>query len=136
MNVEEFEKLNSVEKEKFYDYIYNKKYNGVNTHIEPAPETLVRLTKLETNLSNYMDKLEETQIANEKAHDKIFLLVDTINVKLDNALANKADKKEVQTLTNTVEDLKNWKLKLIGIFTAILFLVTFLKDEIINLMHK
>lgn len=77
-------------KEDFYDYIHQKKYEGKNTHNEPAPETRERLTKLETNHQNLMEKIEENQKLNEDAHKAIMVVVEKIDSKLDSALEKKA----------------------------------------------
>jgi len=59
-------------------------------------------------------------------------IVKGLDSKLDNVIECKADKSEVATLTVAVKDLESWKIKTIAIGSALLFIVTFFKDIIIN----
>ena len=118
-----------------------------SSHPQSAPETRERLATLETNQNNIMEKLIEFQEVNKEQHKEI---TDNLNkfhevnrqafedltVKIDKVLAIKADKEEVKTLSVEVEDLKIWKIKLITYGSIILFMVTFLKEQIIHLISK
>lgn len=88
-------------------------------------ETLsVKIAKLEENQKNMENKLDEfIDVRFTKFEDKI-----------DTILTLKADKKEVDALTQTVEDLKMWKIKIVAVGSLILFVITFLKEPIINLI--
>ena len=113
-----------------FDKKWNSKYmEKVSTeHLSPSPETRERLAKLETNHCNIMDYLKE----NKEEHKELFTIVKDINIKLDNALKEKADKSEVADLSNKVKELDTWKIKVIAIGSVVVFIVTFFKDLIIN----
>jgi hypothetical protein len=67
--------------------------NAVNAaHINPSPETRERLTILETNNKNIMDKMEEFQIQNKESHQQIIEAVNKLESKLDCAIEKKAGK--------------------------------------------
>lgn len=81
--------------------------------------------------------LEANQINMEKKFDDfIDVRFTKFEEKIDTVLNTKADKKEVDTLSKTVEDLKMWKIKLVAIGSLILFVVTFLKDPILELIKN
>ena len=63
-----------------------------SAHIEPSPETRERLTSLEVNQQNFMDKLQEFQNDNKEAHNAIMTVVSKLDEKLDKALEKKANK--------------------------------------------
>lgn len=111
------------------DEEFNKKWNihkivqeaMKTSHSEPAPETRERLAILDTNQKFMVQEITE-----------IKKLVEGLDTKLNTVIENKADKKEVDELYKTVEDLKSWKIKLVAIGSVILFVMTFLKDPIIT----
>jgi hypothetical protein len=100
MKVEDFEKLNTEEKEKFYDYIYKQKYDGVNLHTQPAPETRERLKALEVSQQFMVDEISE-----------IKSLVKGLDDKLNCALEKKADKADV----NRIYSFLYWLGGIIGV---------------------
>ena len=51
-----------------------------------------RIISLEVNQKNLMQKLEENQITNEKAHEAILCSIEKMSDKLDVALSKKANK--------------------------------------------
>ena len=63
-----------------------------SSHPEPAPETRERLAKLETNQQNFMDKLEENQIANEKAHERLMSSITEFHAVTNNSLKGMEEK--------------------------------------------
>ena len=94
-----------------------------------------------------MEQFKTTQEENQKQHGAIIKsqlefhketrqTLENIMEKLDGALAEKADKKQVNDLMAEVEDLKSWKIKLIAIGSVVLFIITFLKTQIINFIGK
>jgi len=105
---------------------------SMNLHTTPAPETIARLSTLEEKSRTIMDYLKE----NKEEHKELFNIVEDINKKLDDALAKKADKSEVEELNKTVEDLKTWKIKILAVGSVILFVVTFLKDSILSFIRN
>jgi len=105
---------------------------SMNLHTTPAPETIARLSTLEEKSRTIMDYLKE----NKEEHKELFNIVEDINKKLDNALATKADKSQVEELNKTVEDLKTWKIKILAVGSVILFVVTFLKDSILSFIRN
>lgn len=113
---------------KKWEPIYKERIN----HEEPSPETRERLKALEINQENIMDYLKE----NKEEHKELFGLVRGMDTKLDDALKSKADKSEVIELSEKVEDLKTWKIKIIAYGSVLLFLVTFFKDIIINFLKN
>ncbi len=104
---------------------------SMNLHTTPAPETIARLSTLEEKSRTIMDYLKE----NKDEHKELFTLVENINKKLDNALVGKADKSEVAILKETVDGLKEWKVKIAVIGSALLFILTFFKDAILSLIQ-
>lgn len=107
---------------------------SMNLHTEPAPETREKLAILFTNQANLMEKLQESIDSNKEEHQGLRELIKEINNKLDSAINKKADKELVDSLKATVDDLKTWKIKIAIIGSILLFLVTFLKDEILLLI--
>jgi hypothetical protein len=59
-------------------------------HVNPSPETRERLTILETNHKNVMEKLEEFQKTNIEAHQNIIQGLTNLEAKIDGALEKKA----------------------------------------------
>ena len=87
--------------------------------------------------SEKLATLEANQINMEKKLDDfIDVRFTKFEEKIDIVLNTKADKKEVDILSKTVEDLKMWKIKLVAIGSLILFVVTFLKDPILELIKN
>ena len=128
MAQEEFDNLSDKQKAEFFDYIHKQKYEGKNMHDKPSEETKLRLQALELTQKNMMDKIEESQVANDKAHVAImdsmreFHLSTNASIKdmtdkLDSALEKKADV--------WVEKAISWAIYLIVgiILTAIIYLV-------------
>ena len=120
MNEEEFDKK--------WTPIYKGHVNHL--HDEPSPETRERLKALEVTQNNIMDYLKE----NKEEHKELFNIVEDIDKKLDNALVGKADKSEVAILKETVDGLKEWKVKIAVIGSVLLFILTFFKDAILSLI--
>lgn len=94
-----------------YDKIYNEKYAGQNLHDKPSSETLKELEKLK--ISRVEDK-KDIQFMKEEISE-IKDLVKGLDKKLDNVITCKADKEEVKTLDNKVEELNKFMWKVMGI---------------------
>lgn len=80
-----------------------------------------RLSILETNQQNFMDKLESSIQENKEAHKSLIEMIKGIENKLDNALEKKADKTEVEQIQSVIR----WVAYLVvgGVITALLALV-------------
>lgn len=117
-----------------FDKKWDKRYmeHVASSHSTPSPETKVKLAILETNNKNIMDILKQSIQDNKEAHESLVESIKSIETKLDNALISKADKKEVDEMKESIKDLDTWKIKIIAYGSALLFLVTFFKDIIIN----
>lgn len=94
-----------------YDKIYKEKYAGQNLHDKPSSETLKELEKLK--ISRVEDK-KDIQFMKEEISE-IKDLVKGLDKKLDNVITCKADKEEVKTLDNKVEELNKFMWKVMGI---------------------
>lgn len=91
-------------------------------------EIETKVAILETNLTNFMDKLETSIHDNKEAHDKLFALIEKMETKLDYAISQKADKIEVATLWKKYDGIMTWATR-IGI-TALLGTLSFLAVEL------
>jgi len=103
-----------------------------------------RIALLEQSTTNIMDKLNEFQILNKEEHEDIIKSLEAfhsktnesfvqLNKKLDCALEKKADKTIVDELKVKVEDLNNWKLKILGAISVLAVLFSIFKEQITNI---
>ena len=121
-----------------FDKKWNKNYmeHLQVDHDKPSPETREQLAILKTNYNNLMEKVDEIKQENYKQHEELKDAIIKIDEKLNNALTNKADKKEVEELKNNVKDLDTWKVRIVAIFSVIMFLITFFKDILLDKIVK
>lgn len=113
--------------EKEFDNKWNSRYKErvSSDHYTPSPETRERLATLETNQTFMVQEITE-----------IKQLVKGLDNKLDTVIACKADKSEVEKLSDSVRDLEGWKIKIIAIGSVVIFILTFLKDPIIEFIKQ
>lgn len=110
--------------------------SSMGEHNNPSPETREQLAILKTNYNNLMEKVDEIKEENYKQHEELKDVITKIDEKLNNALTNKADKKEVEELQKSVKDLDRWKVRIVAIFSVIMFLITFFKDILLEKIIK
>lgn len=105
--------------DKKWNPIYKEKINLA--HDSPSPETRERLTALEINQQNIMEKLIEFQEDNKEQHNKIVDSLNKLEQKLDSAIEKKADKTEVDRIRGIIQ----WVSYTIigGVIVALLALV-------------
>ena len=127
-----------------YEKIYNEKYAGKNLHEQSAPETRERLAILETSQKLFMEENrkehEEIKISMTDFHSAMLESMKEMNIKLDKAIEEKADKDSVNILGEQVENLKTdaliWRTRFIVVGSVLLFLVTFFKEPLLELIKK
>lgn len=110
--------------------------SSMGEHNNPSPETREQLAVLKTNYNNLMEKVDEIKEENYKQHEELKNAIVKIDEKLDTALTNKADKKEVEELQKSVKELDVWKIRIVAIFSVIMFLITFFKDILLEKIIK
>jgi uncharacterized coiled-coil DUF342 family protein len=110
--------------------------SSMGEHNNPSPETREQLAILKTNYNYLMEKVDEIKEENYKQHEELKNAIVKIDEKLDTALTNKADKKEVEELQKSVKDLDRWKVRIVAIFSVIMFLITFFKDILLEKIIK
>lgn len=110
--------------------------SSMSEHNNPSPETREQLAVLKTNYNNLMEKVDEIKEENYKQHEELKNAIVKIDEKLDTALTNKADKKEVEELQKSVKELDVWKIRIVAIFSVIMFLITFFKDILLEKIIK
>lgn len=110
--------------------------SSMGEHNNPSPETREQLAVLKTNYNYLMEKVDEIKEENYKQHEELKNAIVKIDEKLDTALTNKADKKEVEELQKSVKDLDGWKIRIVAIFSVIMFLITFFKDILLEKIIK
>jgi uncharacterized coiled-coil DUF342 family protein len=110
--------------------------SSMGEHNNPSPETREQLAVLKTNYNYLMEKVDEIKEENYKQHEELKNAIVKIDEKLDTALTNKADKKEVEELQKSVKDLDRWKVRIVAIFSVIMFLITFFKDILLEKIIK
>lgn len=110
--------------------------SSMGEHNNPSPETREQLAILKTNYNYLMEKVDEIKEENYKQHEELKNAIVKIDEKLDTALTNKADKKEVEELQKSVKELDVWKIRIVAIFSVIMFLITFFKDILLEKIIK
>lgn len=110
--------------------------SSMSEHNNPSPETREQLAVLKTNYNYLMEKVDEIKEENYKQHEELKNAIVKIDEKLDTALTNKADKKEVEELQKSVKELDVWKIRIVAIFSVIMFLITFFKDILLEKIIK
>jgi uncharacterized coiled-coil DUF342 family protein len=110
--------------------------SSMGEHNNPSPETREQLAVLKTNYNYLMEKVDEIKEENYKQHEELKNAIVKIDEKLDTALTNKADKKEVEELQKSVKELDVWKIRIVAIFSVIMFLITFFKDILLEKIIK
>ena len=110
-------------------YELGRKIGSGEGHDKSSPETRERLgklevtnTRLETNQKNIMQEIQELKIMIEK-----------LGCKFDIAIEKKADKQTVNGLISDMEKLKIWLWKALGAIGAVLFILSFFKDQILGI---
>lgn len=91
-----------------------------------------RIALLENNHQTMMEKLNEFQEDNREQHTLIVDALNKLENKLDGALEKKADKEVVDSLKSKVDDLNDWKLKILGGVAVIAVLFSIFKEQILD----
>lgn len=110
--------------------------SSMGEHNNPSPETREQLAVLKTNYNYLMEKVDEIKEENYKQHEELKNAIVKIDEKLDSALVNKADKKEVEDMKKSIKELDIWKIRIVAIFSVIMFLITFFKDILLDKIVK
>lgn len=110
--------------------------SSMGEHNNPSPETREQLAILKTNYNYLMEKVDEIKEENYKQHEELKNAIVKIDEKLDSALVNKADKKEVEDMKKSIKELDAWKIRIVAIFSVIMFLITFFKDILLDKIVK
>lgn len=110
--------------------------SSMGEHNNPSPETREQLAILKTNYNYLMEKVDEIKEENYKQHEELKDAIVKIDEKLDSALVNKADKKEVEDMKKSIKELDAWKIRIVAIFSVIMFLITFFKDILLDKIVK
>lgn len=97
-------------------------------HNEPSPKTLSELTDLKV----VQGKLTKTQEFMTQEISEIKDLVKGLDLKLDNAIKDKADKSEVDDIKKEMKNFSNWKAYIMGMAVIVVFLLYALKDYLLG----
>jgi hypothetical protein len=116
--------------------IWKKGFESGREHTEPSKKTIEKIGELkiaqatlEANQKNLMEQ-------NTKEHQEIKEALCELKNVLKESLDKKADKKDVESLSSDVEDLKGWKWKLTGIGIVVAFLIFIGRDIVVSYFSK